>query len=122
VPYNLLLCSPSNLVDRQSRTQVKLRRRGSPTKYIARVIAIGRDCDIALLTVDDPQFWKDSKSFVDISQRRTLPKLEERISVVGYPVGGENLSVTSGVVSRIDMQGENRTFFVDQTCGKAETA
>lgn len=33
-----------------------------------------------------------------------LPNLEDKVAVVGYPVGGENLSVTAGVVSRIDMQ------------------
>ncbi|KAI9006818.1 hypothetical protein DFJ74DRAFT_689487 [Hyaloraphidium curvatum] len=85
-------------------TQVRVRRRGSATKYLAQVIAIGRDCDIALLTVTEPAFWAHSSRFIDIGGRRKLPKLEERVSVVGYPVGGENLSVTSGVVSRIDMQ------------------
>lgn len=54
--------------------------------------------------MDDPSFWKASKKFIDIGKRRKLPKLEERVAVVGFPIGGENLSVSSGVVSRIDMQ------------------
>jgi len=31
-----------------------------------------------------------------------MPKLESRVSAIGYPVGGERLSVTQGIVSRID--------------------
>ena len=36
--------------------------------------------------------------------RRACPKLREEVTVVGYPVGGDNLSVTKGVVSRVDLQ------------------
>ena len=32
-----------------------------------------------------------------------LPMLQHIVTAVGYPVGGENLSVTRGVVSRIDL-------------------
>ncbi|KAK4394627.1 Protease Do-like 9 [Sesamum angolense] len=39
-------------------TQVKLKKRGSDTKYVATVLAIGTECDIALLTVDDDEFWE----------------------------------------------------------------
>lgn len=49
-------------------TQVKVRRRGSPTKFIAKVLAIGRDCDMALLTVEDDAFWKDKPPFIDIEK------------------------------------------------------
>lgn len=32
-----------------------------------------------------------------------LPRLQDSVVVVGYPLGGENLAITSGVVSRIEM-------------------
>lgn len=32
----------------------------------------------------------------------SLPLLHQRVIVVGYPVGGDSVSVTAGVVSRID--------------------
>ena len=32
-----------------------------------------------------------------------LPRLQDMVTVVGYPVGGDNQSVTQGVVSRIEM-------------------
>ena len=33
-----------------------------------------------------------------------VPSLESQVRVIGYPIGGERLSVTRGVVSRIDFQ------------------
>lgn len=31
-----------------------------------------------------------------------LPRLQDAVTVVGYPIGGDTVSVTSGVVSRIE--------------------
>ena len=38
-------------------SQVKVRKRGGDTRFVARVLSIGRECDIALLTVNDDAFW-----------------------------------------------------------------
>lgn len=38
--------------------QVKVKRRGDDQKFIAQVLAIGVECDIALLTVEDETFWE----------------------------------------------------------------
>eukprot|EP01137_Pigoraptor_chileana_P026877 Opistho-2@8799 len=80
-------------------SQVKVKRRGSDTKFIAEVLAVGVECDIALLTVTDPEFWE---GIVPL-RFGPLPRLQEVCSVIGYPIGGENISVTSGVVSRIEV-------------------
>ncbi|XP_021825980.1 protease Do-like 9 [Prunus avium] len=80
-------------------TQVKLKKRGSDTKYLATVLAIGTECDIAMLTVDDDEFW-DGVSPVEFGD---LPALQDSVTVVGYPIGGDTISVTSGVVSRIEI-------------------
>ncbi|KAL1566215.1 Protease Do-like 9 [Salvia divinorum] len=80
-------------------TQVKLKKRGSDTKYVATVLAIGTECDIALLTVEDDEFW-EGVSPVDFGD---LPALQDAVTVVGYPIGGDTISVTSGVVSRIEI-------------------
>ena len=32
-----------------------------------------------------------------------LPALQDAVTVVGYPIGGDTISVTSGVVSRIEI-------------------
>ncbi|CAI5988464.1 unnamed protein product [Closterium sp. NIES-65] len=43
----------------EHHTQVKVKKRGSDTKYLATVLAVGTECDIALLSVEDDEFWKD---------------------------------------------------------------
>lgn len=80
-------------------TQVKVKRRGSDVKYVATVLAVGTECDIAMLTVEDEGFWEG----VEPVRFGTLPKLQDGVTVVGYPIGGDTMSVTSGVVSRIEV-------------------
>ncbi|KAK9829857.1 hypothetical protein WJX72_008281 [[Myrmecia] bisecta] len=80
-------------------TQVKVRRRGSDTKFVASVLAVGTECDIAMLTVEDESFWQGLEP-VKFGQ---LPRLQESVTVIGYPIGGDTMSVTSGVVSRIEV-------------------
>ncbi|XP_039068243.1 protease Do-like 9 [Hibiscus syriacus] len=79
--------------------QVKLKKRGSDTKYLATVLSIGTECDAAMLTVEDDEFW-EGVSPVDFGD---LPALQDAVTVVGYPIGGDTISVTSGVVSRIEI-------------------
>jgi S1-C subfamily serine protease len=33
-----------------------------------------------------------------------IPALESTVSAYGYPIGGERMSVTTGIVSRVDFQ------------------
>ncbi|WIA23171.1 hypothetical protein OEZ86_010064 [Tetradesmus obliquus] len=80
-------------------TQVKVKRRGSDKKFVASVLAVGTECDIAMLTVDDDAFWEGVEPVVFGS----LPQLQDAVTVVGYPIGGDTMSVTSGVVSRIEV-------------------
>ena len=49
--------------------------------------------------VEDDKFWEG----VNHLEFGTIPKLEEDVVVVGFPTGGDNLSVTRGVVSRVDI-------------------
>ncbi|GMH40536.1 hypothetical protein BSKO_08440 [Bryopsis sp. KO-2023] len=83
-------------------TLVRVRKRGSDSgnkKYVARVVAVGVECDIAMLKVDEDEFWEGVKPvrFGD------LPQLQSPVTVIGYPVGGDTMSVSSGVVSRIEV-------------------
>ncbi|KAI7739690.1 hypothetical protein M8C21_019639 [Ambrosia artemisiifolia] len=80
-------------------TQVKVKKRGSDVKYLATVLAIGTECDIAMLTVSDDEFWEG----VSPLEFGDLPALQDAVTVVGYPIGGDTISVTSGVVSRIEI-------------------
>lgn len=78
---------------------------GSPKKYTATVDFIAHDCDLALLSIED---FTDLEKFPTF-ELGDVPKLESQVRVIGYPVGGERLSVTRGVVSRIDFQPYSHT-------------
>lgn len=82
-------------------TFLQVRKPSSPDKAIARVKRISHDCDLALLEVVDPPGFLD-----DITPARIgdIPRLHDAVAVAGYPVGGEEISVTQGVVSRIEVQ------------------
>lgn len=73
---------------------------GSPVKYPAKVEYIAHDCDLALLSVEN---FKDFEKFPTF-EFGAVPALESQVRVIGYPIGGERISVTRGVVSRIDFQ------------------
>lgn len=78
----------------------KVKKRQSEKKYVASVIAVGHECDLAMLTVEDATFWEGLEPL----KFGNIPELLEDVSVIGFPVGGDSLSITSGVVSRIEMQ------------------
>jgi len=70
----------------------------SPNHYLADVVAIAHDSDLALLKVRDPDFYKNLTPL----ELGGVPELQSRIRAYGYPVGGHELSRTEGVVSRIE--------------------
>ncbi|KAL6070702.1 Protease Do-like 10, mitochondrial [Balamuthia mandrillaris] len=81
------------------QTSIMIRRHGDARKYAAQVVAVGHECDLALLTVQEDSFWDGLKPL----QFGGVPHLQEAVTVVGYPTGGDNISVTTGIVSRVDM-------------------
>lgn len=81
-------------------SQVKVQRRGSDVKHLAKVLHVGWDCDCAVLTVEEAEFWEGMQA-VELS--KAVPHLEDPVLCVGFPVGGDTMSVTSGVISRIEV-------------------
>ncbi len=77
-----------------------IEKENDPKKYIASVEHVAHDCDLAVLKVADTGFFKNTVPL----QIGDLPEIESQVSVYGYPIGGEHLSVTRGIVSRIDFQ------------------
>lgn len=70
-----------------------------PSRYVARVAFITHDNDIAMLTVEDENFFDGT---VSLEMADTLPLLNDEVVVMGYPMGGDRISITRGIVSRID--------------------
>jgi len=81
-------------------TFITVVKEGDPTPWPAHVLHIAHDCDLALLAVYDETFFEGTKPL----EFGGIPALESTVSAYGYPIGGDRLSVTSGVVSRIDFQ------------------
>ena len=91
---NQMIMTNAHVVARAKFLSVQ--RDGDAQPVPARLLFIGHDCDLAILTVDQPNFF-DS---VEVIQFGGIPKLQSPVEAYGYPVGGEQLSVTKGVVSR----------------------
>ncbi|MGZ5004818.1 MAG: trypsin-like peptidase domain-containing protein [Chthoniobacterales bacterium] len=75
-------------------------RDGDPNKYPASVLFVANDCDLALIKVASPDFFKDMVPLTFGG----IPELESTVSAYGYPIGGQRMSVTTGIVSRVDFQ------------------
>ncbi|HMJ06729.1 MAG TPA: trypsin-like peptidase domain-containing protein [Chthoniobacterales bacterium] len=75
-------------------------REGDPNKYPARVLFVAHDCDLALVEVASPDFARNMEPLT----LGGIPELESTVSAYGYPIGGQRMSVTTGIVSRIDFQ------------------
>ena len=70
----------------------------SPNPFLADVVAIAHDSDLALLKVRDPEFYYNLTPL----ELGGVPDLQTRVRAYGYPMGGHELSRTEGVVSRIE--------------------
>ena len=77
---------------------LEVQRYGQRKRYIAKVYAVSHQADLALLKVEDKDFFEGVKPLTF----GTLPHVEQKIVVYGYPMGGNTLSATIGVVSRVE--------------------
>jgi S1-C subfamily serine protease len=71
----------------------------STQRIPARVIAFAPDIDLALLELEENSFFDERPA---LSLAEGIPKLKETVNVYGYPIGGDQLSITEGIVSRIE--------------------
>ena len=81
-------------------TFIQVQKVSDPDKPIAEVVGICHDCDLALLEVDDDSFMDG----IEPAKLGKLPDLRDRVAVVGFPIGGEEVSFTEGVVSRLEVK------------------
>lgn len=86
-------------------TKVVIRTMNDPEPHPARVVHIAHDCDLAVIEAEEPAHFEKLKPLVF----GDIPKLNTEVIAVGYPIGGERVSVTRGVVSRIDFRPYSHT-------------
>jgi S1-C subfamily serine protease len=68
----------------------------------ATVAAISPEMDLAVLKVEKASFF-EGRSPVPLEPG--IPPIRQGVSVYGYPIGGEQQSVTQGIISRIEYAG-----------------
>lgn len=81
-----------------NETFIEVKRYGQTQRYEAEVAFISHQADLALLIVKDETFFKGTKSL----ELGVIPKVLQEITVYGFPMGGNSLSVSTGIVSRIE--------------------
>src|SRR5438552_17838682 len=74
---------------------ITVERDGDPNRYPATVQFIAHDCDLAVLNVASPSFFKNMIPL----KFGGIPGLESVVSAYGLPLGGARLSVSSGFFS-----------------------
>jgi S1-C subfamily serine protease len=79
-------------------TFIQVRKAGEARRYTARVYSLSHISDLAILKVDDQSFFENSQP-LEIGE---LPHIRDRVAVYGFPTGGNQMSITEGVVSRIE--------------------
>jgi S1-C subfamily serine protease len=92
-----------------SSTLLQVQPYGHPTKLQAHVVFSMAPCDLALLKFDDENSWKH---LTPLPFKVELPAILSTVYVIGYPLGGTNISFTKGIVSRII---ETKYSFSDDT-------
>ena len=96
-----LILTAAHVVANSTYIQVQLAN--SPEKVPARVVSVLHEVDLALVAVDEGLDGVDPVPLPEGKAVR-LPKLREKVYVRGFPVGGNDLSITEGVVSRVEVQ------------------
>lgn len=76
----------------------------SSDKYEAEIVAIGRGIDLALIRLEDESFF-DTHPAATLTEK--MPRIGSTVYAIGYPMGGDALSVTAGIVSRLEFTQYN---------------
>jgi len=80
-------------------SQIYVQPNQSAQRIPARVEAITPSMDLAVLKLDDESFFEKRGT---LPFAGNLPRVKDTVNVYGYPTGGTELSVTQGIVSRIE--------------------
>ncbi len=80
-------------------SQIYVQPYQSSEKFLAKVIAVSSTIDLAVLSLEDETFFNDRPVLAfDVG----LPRVKAPVNVYGFPVGGDQMSVTEGISSRVE--------------------
>ncbi len=82
--------------------EVFVQPNNSSDKLPASIVAIAPGIDLAILKLEDESFFDTHPAALFSSD---LPEVGQSLSAFGYPIGGDAMSITEGIVSRIEYSG-----------------
>lgn len=85
-------------------SQVQIQANQAGDKIAATVEAQAPGIDLAVLKVDDDTFFD---AHPPLARAKTLPAVTDAVMAYGYSKGGTSLSITKGIVSRIEFTSYN---------------
>ncbi|MEY2439590.1 MAG: hypothetical protein QOI34_975 [Verrucomicrobiota bacterium] len=85
-------------------SEIQIQANQAGDKISATVEAIAPGIDLAVLKVDDDKFFANHKP---LPRAEKLPDIKDAVMVYGYPTGGTSLSITKGIISRIEFTPYN---------------
>lgn len=91
-------------------TSIDISKQGSSIVYKAKVEHVIEECDLAILILDSSvsnelqkRFWKTTPALT----LGPMPLKLAKVNIYGYPLGGNNTSITKGVISRAEILSYN---------------
>jgi len=85
-------------------SQVQIQANAAGDKLPATVVAVAPGIDLAVLQLDDPAFFD---THPPVARASKLPQIKDAVLAYGFPTGGNSLSITKGIVSRIEFVAYN---------------
>ena len=85
-------------------SQVQVQGNQSGDKVAATVVAVAPGIDLAVLKLGDESFFTGRPP---LPRASSLPQIKDAVLVYGFPAGGASLSITKGIVSRIEFVSYN---------------
>jgi S1-C subfamily serine protease len=83
-------------------SQIYVQPYQSSEKFHAKLLAIAAPIDLAILTVEDESLF-DGRPALALDD--SLPRVKASVNVYGFPIGGDQISVTEGIASRVEYTG-----------------
>jgi S1-C subfamily serine protease len=80
-------------------TEIQVQANQSGDRVSAKVEAVAPGIDLAVLKLEDESFFA---AHPPLARANKLPRVKDAVLVYGYPAGGSSLSITKGIVSRIE--------------------
>ena len=96
----------AHVVNYANQVQIQANQAGDKISATVEFIALG--IDLAVLKLDDETFFD---THPPLTRAEVLPGIKDTVLTYGFPEGGNSLSITKGIVSRVEFTAYNYPVF-----------